>query len=249
MMKAQFLFHKIDKIYTRHKFRIPEIKTNFRGFSNNQKNNKKIKAIIVLLTIIVFIVIIQRAISPVFYNLCEDRAKSIATVVSNEQATEVMKDYSYNNIYEIEKDKEGNVTMIKSDIFVINEITSDIAVRIQNKINEKGKDDIGIALGTFTGSKLLSGRGPNINIRISTIGNVETDLKSEFQAQGINQTLHRIYLQVKCEIIILTPFKNIRDTITNQVLLAENVIVGNIPDTFYNFNGTNEENTALEVMN
>ena len=58
---------------------------------------------------------------------------------------------------------------------------------------------------------------------------METDLKSEFTAQGINQTLHRVYLEVKCRVNILTPFQDIEKEITNQVLLVENVIVGRIP--------------------
>ena len=63
---------------------------------------------------------------------------------------------------------------------------------------------------------------------------METDLKSEFTAQGINQTLHRVYLEVKCRVNILTPFQDIEKEITNQVLLVENVIVGRIPETYYN---------------
>lgn len=73
-------------------------------------------------------------------------------------------------------------------------------------------------------------------------------MKSEFTAQGINQTLHRVYLQVKCNVNILTPFDNISREITNQVLLMENVIVGNIPNNYYNFEGMNEEGDALEIM-
>ena len=103
--------------------------------------------------------------------------------------------------------------------------------------------------GSFTGINLLSGRGPGIKIRISSIGNVETDLRSEFTAQGINQTLHRVYLEVKCEVNILTPFDNIAKQITNQVLLVENVIVGTIPDTYYNLEGLNGANDALEMIN
>ena len=101
--------------------------------------------------------------------------------------------------------------------------------------------------GSFTGFKLLAGKGPGIPIRISSIGNVETDLRSEFTAQGINQTLHRIYLQVECEVSILTPFENITEKITNQVLIAENVIVGKIPSTYYNLEGI-DTNTAIEVI-
>lgn len=102
--------------------------------------------------------------------------------------------------------------------------------------------------GSFSGFKLLAGKGPSVKITIRCIGNVETDLRSEFTAQGINQTLHRVYLQVKCNVSILTPFENISQEITNQVLLMENVIVGNIPSTYYNLEGMNESMDALEVV-
>lgn len=102
--------------------------------------------------------------------------------------------------------------------------------------------------GSFTGFKMLAGRGPGVKITISSIGDVETDLRSEFISQGINQTLHRVYLQVKCEVNILTPFDNISREITNQVLLMENVIVGNIPNTYYNLEGINGTSDALEIV-
>ena len=102
--------------------------------------------------------------------------------------------------------------------------------------------------GSFTGFKLLAGRGPGIKITISSIGDVETDLRSEFTSQGINQTLHRVYLQVKCNVNILTPFDNIVREITNQVLLVENVIVGNIPNSYYNLEGLDGNSDAMELV-
>ena len=102
--------------------------------------------------------------------------------------------------------------------------------------------------GSFTGFKLLARRGPGIKITISSIGDVETDLRSEFTAQGINQTLHRVYLQVKCNVNILTPFDNIEREITNQVLLVENVIVGNIPNSYYNLEGLDGNSDAMELI-
>ncbi len=74
-----------------------------------------------------------------------------------------------------------------------------------------------------------------------TDGNVLTDLKSEFTEAGINQTLHRVYLEVVCNVTILTPYQTITESITNQVLLIEGVIVGNIPDAYYNLEGLNDE--------
>lgn len=80
-----------------------------------------------------------------------------------------------------------------------------------------------------------------------TEGTVETDLKSEFKDAGINQTMHRIYLEVKCNVNILTPYNTITETITNQVLLTEGVIIGNIPDTYYNLEGLNSDQ-MMEVV-
>lgn len=72
-------------------------------------------------------------------------------------------------------------------------------------------------------------------------------MRSEFTSQGINQTLHRVYLQVVCNVNILTPFEDIEKQITNQVLLVENIIVGHIPDTYYNLEGITEGD-VMEVM-
>lgn len=83
--------------------------------------------------------------------------------------------------------------------------------------------------------------GPDIKIKMMTDGNVLTDLKSEFTEAGINQTLHRLYLEVECNVTILTPYETITETIVNQVLLIEGVIVGNIPDAYYNLEGLNSE--------
>ena len=91
------------------------------------------------------------------------------------------------------------------------------------------------------GTKILSGRGPNIPIKMSTIGNVETELVSQFSHAGINQTLHRIYLNVCCSVSILTPFDTIEEKIDNQILIAEAVIVGEVPSTYYNLNDVKKE--------
>lgn len=249
----------MHKIYTRHRVRLPPISLKFiKRIGNSwkhkppmeQKTKQKLMKILVILTIAFLTVkLILDAILPIFDKLCEDKAKAIATIVSNEQATEVMREHSYDELFTIEKDNNGNVTMIKSNVIPINEIISGVPNKIQEKIDQRGREDIQIALGSFTGIKLLAGKGPGINITIVSTGNVETDLRSEFIAQGINQTLHRVYLQVKCEVSILTPFHEIACSINNQVLLMENVIVGNVPNTYYNIEGLEGQSDALELIN
>lgn len=232
----------MSKIYSRPRIHLPKIFDLRVGEQKTKKGQKIIKIIFIMIVAFSTIKIVLDAILPLFDSLCEDKAKSIATIVSNEEATNVMREHTYEELFSIERDKDGNIIMIKSNVFPINEIISDVAVRIQNSLDKRGREDIKIALGTFSGFKLLAGRGPQIPITISSIGNVETDLRSEFCEQGINQTLHRVYLQVDCEVSILSPYHNITYKIGNQVLLAENVIIGKIPNTYYNLNGIDSSN-------
>lgn len=236
-----------SKIYSRPRIKIPPIFSNNIGDRNLKRKQKIVKIFIIMVIAFSTVKIVLDAILPIFDTLCKDKAKSIATIISNEEATNVMKEHTYDELFTLEKDKDGNITMIKSNIIPINEIISDVAVKIQNTIDQRGRENIEIALGSFTGFKLLSGKGPGVPIKISSIGNVETDLRSEFSEKGINQTLHRVYLQVDCEVSILTPCNSITEKVSNQVLLIENVIVGKIPSTYYNLEGFNSNN-ALDII-
>ena len=140
----------------------------------------------------------------------------------------------------------GNISMINANVIAVNAIISDVALKIQEELNQENSN-FTIRMGSFLGSRLLSGKGPKLNIQMSTVGNIDTDLRSEFTSTGINQTLHRIYLQVECEVVVLTPISTVEETIKNQVLIAEAVIVGTTPDTYYNLEGMTVSD-AMQVM-
>ncbi len=130
----------MPKIYSRNRIKVPNLIINI-------KNNKKIIFItIFILVILITVRIVLKAVNPIFETLCEDKAKSIATLISNEQATIVMGEHSYDELFTIEKDSNGNITMIKSNVIPINEIISDVAIKIQEEINAQGREDIEIAL-------------------------------------------------------------------------------------------------------
>lgn len=150
------------KIYSRPRIRIPKIGLNKkRNVHIENKNKEKIaKIFFILIIAITTVKLILDSVMPVFDSLCEEKAKSIATIISNEQSTEVMKEHTYDELFTIEKDNNGNIIMIKSNIVKINEIISDIPNKIQEEINKRGKENIKIALGSFTGIRILSGIGP-----------------------------------------------------------------------------------------
>ena len=150
----------MHNIYSRPRIRFPKIIIQ----SKKRMQSKKAKKITTLLMILIIAFstakLILDAVLPIFDTQCQNRAKSIATTVSNEQATNVMKQHTYDELFSVEKDNSGNITMIKSNVIPINEIISDVANKIQEEIDARGRENIQIALGSFTGFKMLAGRGP-----------------------------------------------------------------------------------------
>ena len=136
----------MHKIYSRPRIRIPKVIIEKR---QNNNLRKVIKIFVILIIAFSTVRLILDSVLPIFDSLCENRASSIATIVSNEQATNVMKEHSYDELFTIEKDNDGNIKMIKSNIIAINEIISDVANKIQIELDNTGKEDIEIALRKF----------------------------------------------------------------------------------------------------
>lgn len=232
------------KIYTRHRICIPNL------FKEKKNRNKirKISKIIIMLAIAFWVAkTMLDSINPIIEEKCRTIAKSVATKISNAEATKVMANYQYEDLINIVKDEEGKIEMIGTNIISVNEIISDIPIKIQEEIEKSENSNFNVKFGSLFGNNFISGLGPNINIKIQLDGSVETDLRSEFSSQGINQTLHRIYLEVICNVSILTPFEVMSEEIRNQVLLVEGIIAGDIPQSYYNLEGL-EENDAIELI-
>lgn len=222
----------MESIYSRKKVKI-------------SKKYVNIVTIIIVALLTVFFLI--KTITPVFNNLCQSEAKATATKIVNDTIDDVMENYTYTDLVVINKDNDGKINSIHADTATLNKIVSNIATNIQKNIDSQENRDIYIRLGTFTGITLLSGRGPKVPIRISSIGNIDTNIKSEFESAGINQTIHRITLETKCEIQILTPFNTIVSSVEDKVILAENIVIGEIPESYFDIgnlleNEKNKEN-------
>lgn len=203
---------------------------------------------IIIFAIIAAYVKISEYVEPVFETLCEEKVKSVATVISNQESTKVMNKYQYEELYTIEKDGNGNIVLIRANVVQINNLISDLTEAIQNRFNETQETKIDLPIGSLLGIYYFSGSGPSIPAKVVMTGTLDTEVKSEFIAQGINQTLHRVYVDFDCNVKIITPIKNFQKPITNQVIIAENVIVGNIPDAYYNLEGMSGIDDALNVV-
>ena len=228
----------MSKIYSRKRFIIKPLIIK----------RKNLTIIFIFVVAIVVYEMILSYIRPVFETLCEEKVRSVATVISNQESTKAMNKYQYDELYTIEKDSEGNIVIIRSNVVPINNMISDLTEGIQNRFDEIENTEIKIPIGNLFGTYYFSGMGPSISAKVIMTGTLDTEVKSEFIAKGINQTMHRIYVNFECYVQIITPIKNFKKKITNQVIVAEHIIVGNIPDTYYNLEGMSGTDDVLNVI-
>lgn len=247
----------MSKIYSRRRFIIKPIFCNRspprRGYNKIPKKinifkKKNFKFVFIIIVVIVIYNLISGYIGPVFETLCEEKVRSVATIISNQESTKAMNKYQYEELYTIEKDEAGNILLIKSNVVPINNMISDLTEGIQNRFNEIKESQIDIPIGNLFGTYYFSGLGPSIPAKVVMTGTIDTEVKSEFISKGINQTLHRIFVNFECYVQIITPVKNFKKKITNQVIIAEHIIVGNIPDTYYNLEGMSGVDDVLNVI-
>lgn len=242
----------IGTIYSRRRFLLKPSNVSDSGFKSSRGNKKiKRKIIKIIITALLLMIMLQLFFyyfEPIFETMCEEKVKSLATIITNQQSTIVMNKYQYEELYTIEKDSNGNIVIIKSNVAPINNMISELTENIQNEFDKIENQKVSIPLGNMSGIYVLSGTGPEIPIEVSVTGTVDTEVKSEFIAQGINQTLHRVYVNFECNTQIVTPLKNYSKKIINQVIIAEHVIVGNIPDSYYNLEGIENDMDTLNVL-
>ena len=147
---------------------------------------------------------------------------------------------SYDDMFSVIQDEDGKVTMVKTNSPQINMISREIANLAQANLDALGVQEISIAVGTFTGLALLTGFGPDVIIKVVPIGSAYCDFVSRFESAGINQTLHKLYLDVYANVSIVTPIDEPTITVKAEVLVCENLIVGEVPNVYFDGNSVSD---------
>lgn len=171
--------------------------------------------------------------------------KAYTNSVINNAILGTLKNNDYDNLISIQKDTDGNVVLLSVNSTNSNNLINNINSQIQNTLNSQNSLNYYLPLGTFTGIPLLAGIGPKIKLNIVPIGSVQTAYKSQIASISINQSYHKIYITIKTSICVVLPLYTQTILISNQVLVAENIIVGKIPDTYLN---TDNLTNALNLI-
>lgn len=143
----------------------------------------------------------------------------------------------YDRIVYFEKDLAGKITALKTNMSEVNRLKTAILNLINDEILAMDTTHMGIPLGDLILPELMSNRGPEIPIHILSIRNSDASFGSDFTQAGINQTLHQLTMEVLVDVAILVFGQTRIFTVSAQVVVAETIIVGEVPDTLFQTGG------------
>ncbi|KYH35092.1 sporulation protein YunB [Clostridium tepidiprofundi DSM 19306] len=203
-----------------------------KGYTIRIKYKIIFSFIIIISIFAIFIYEFDKTVMPTVIAVSEAEMRAKAIEIMNKTIIdEFMKQFNYNDVIKIDKDKNGNIVLLKADTLRLNKIACDVAIKAQKALSDLGNVGIQLPIGYITRNNVLSYFGPSIKIKMQPIGFIETRYSSEFESAGINQTRHKIYINMKTKIRIIIPLKSSDVEVSNEIPIAETIIVGKIPKT------------------
>lgn len=200
--------------------------------------------LVLLLILVCFVtfLMLRSRYRDVIRELAETQVKNTTSDLTNDAIAKQIADgvIQYDRIVYFEKDLDGRITALKTNMSEVNRLKTDILNIINDEILALDTSDLGIPLGSFFLPELLSGKGPAIPVHILSIRNSDANFYSEFSQAGINQVLHQLNMLVSVDVAVLVLGQTSSFTVNSEVVVAETVIVGDVPDTFLQTGGNYE---------
>ncbi len=210
-------------------------------------------AIAAALALLILVLVAAMHLKPILTSLATARVSNTVNGIVSAAVNDTIYsgDVDYDQLISFEKDNEGHITAVKSNMAEFNRLQSAIIDEVLGKMSEVSTRELSIPFGTLTGTPLLAGRGPLIRVRMQSVGSSSAHFENAFTSAGINQTKHQIYLVVDVYVSILLPGFSTMTKVSSTYAVAETVIVGSVPDNYTYFsNGENMADNAEEyIMN
>lgn len=174
-------------------------------------------------------------VSPIIKTYTSAETRAVTEEAINRAVSNVINlSLKYDSLIDISYTASGDIASFTANQFEINSISREIVEQAQIEMQTLGDEGLNINLGTFSGMPFLIGRGPIINLKLTPIGAVSSSFESTFESVGINMTKHTLYLYINVHVNIVLPIKSYDIYTSNQVLLAESIIIGKVPEVYLN---------------
>ena len=200
------------------------------------------RLLLVALLLSAALLLTERNFRPLVFALAQARSAAMATKVLSAAVDEALSDgVAYDDLMNVRMDERGQVALLSANTMRMNRLAQSAGAAAQRMLEQMSSERVTVPLGAALGLTLLAGSGPEIPVSIVPVGSVTTDFNTEFEACGINQTRHKVYLTLTASIRIVIPTGARTTEVTVNVLAAESIIVGAVPEGFVGYNLSGEE--------
>lgn len=216
-------------------------------YYTKRKTHKYISFIAIIIFIIVafnmIIMFFDKKIMPSITEIAIIMVKAQTLDIISEKSVDILsQEFKYDEMIKIEKDNEGNIILVQSDTIKLNYIAAKLSKECNKELSDMNNAKVKIPLGWMTDKSAFYSLGPKITIEIEPIGNISPSYESKFESAGINQTRHKIYLNVTAKIRLKLPLKSQDIEVSTQIPVSDTIIVGKIPNTTFGFPTNNQSN-------
>lgn len=219
-----------------------------------RKSNGKLRRrrgfglLLILAGFLLLWLLLRARLDPLLRDLAVTSARNAALQAIQLTVAEKMAagELDYTRLVQLEKDTDGLVTAAVADMVQVNRLQSELTAEIVQRLTEPGTADLSVPLGNLLGTPLLSGLGPEIPVRILSVAALDVQLVSSFTHAGINQTLHRLLLEVRATVYVLIPGSTVTADVADTVTVAETVLLGRVPESYMYFESDDNWDEALE---
>lgn len=196
-------------------------------------------AIALLLVSAALFAVIDRRLRPTVIELSTARARSLAVQAINDVVREkVGRSLRYEDLYAVRTDSRGRAVLMQPNTGEINRVAAEVAQGVGAALSKLPLQRIEIPLGQVLGSQLLAAAGPALVVRMLPVGTVEAKLYDRFEQAGINQTRHKLYLEVKSTVRVVVPLTTVAVDVRSEVPVSESIILGEVPQVYFGMSDT-----------
>lgn len=196
--------------------------------------------ILLVLLLTAAVIAMEQNLSQTMLDMAFARAYSMAMETINRAVKQAMgQGVAYEELIDAQMDAQGRVSMLRANTMRMNELASQTALLAERELGSAENQVVEIPLGAALGVSFLSGFGPRLEVQILPVGAVHTSFDTEFETAGINQTRHKIFLNLRATVSLIVPTGSQLVEVTSTVPIAESIIVGEVPESFVDVN--NEE--------
>ena len=194
---------------------------------------------------------LQIMIRPNIMNVCEYNSRAVTVSLIddaiNERLNELGDDAGYSALVKLSYTADGRVSSIESSTKLINRIKNDMLTEINDRLMKGETENVDLTVGTLSGIPIFYGSGPTVRMKVEPKGYADAVFISEFTDAGLNQTLHRMIMRTTVSVTAFIPMYSVQTDVSGDFLIAETVIVGNVPESFTHV--VSEDKDIVDAIN